>query len=193
MVAPFWRYFSNKLSSIYDPVTDTKCNPLQLSERYWRDTFDAEMSKFRTSRKDMFMELYVLTMKYATIQQLIYESNAGSLNPIISYDKTNLYTDDDNESKNETTKTVEEDGFWISADYECDSSHGDIDYIHEQVSNDTQEEEEEKDDDPFSPSSYVMSDNPYSPESPDGDDPDLSFKSDGATKVDAKSRSQSNS
>lgn len=198
LVAPFWKYFSNKLTSIYDPVTDKKCNGLHLDEAYWRDSFDERLSKYNTDRKSIFLELYILTMKYATIQQIIYSSNPESLNPIIKYDRSILgdnTNDEENESKNEV---VEDEGFWISADYICDSSHGDIDYIHEEVDVDI---DDENDDDNLQ--SYVMSEEPDSPDSPeDGDEADLSFKPDGSTKMDVdksksvtdtKSRSISNS
>jgi len=182
LVTPFWKYFSNKLASIYDPVTDKKCNPLHLDEAYWRHSFDERLSKYKTSRKSIFMELYILTMKYATIQQIIYSSNPESLNPIITYDRSILGVNNDDENESKQEKTVEDEGFWISADYICDSSHGDIDYIHEEV--DVDENEEEHDE---NMESYVMSEEPDSPE---GDEADLSFKPDESTKMDVgKSKS----
>eukprot|EP00486_Rosalina_sp_Unknown_P013915 CAMPEP_0201594678 /NCGR_PEP_ID=MMETSP0190_2-20130828/191924_1 /ASSEMBLY_ACC=CAM_ASM_000263 /TAXON_ID=37353 /ORGANISM="Rosalina sp." /LENGTH=144 /DNA_ID=CAMNT_0048054385 /DNA_START=823 /DNA_END=1257 /DNA_ORIENTATION=+ len=121
-------------------------------------------------------------MKYATIQQIIYSSNPESLNPIITYDRSILGVNNDDENESKQEKTVEDEGFWISADYICDSSHGDIDYIHEEV--DVDENEEEHDE---NMESYVMSEEPDSPE---GDEADLSFKPDESTKMDVgKSKS----
>ena len=113
-------------------------------------------------------------MKYATVQQIIYESNPESLNPIITYGNGN-----DNEEKNESKREkdddnspiIEDDGFWISADYICDSSHGDIEYIHAEIDEDENEDAEDKDQDDGEQNnmeSYITSEIPESPEC-DGD------------------------
>ena len=179
MVAPFWKYFSTKLASIYDPVTDKMYNPLHLDEKYWREEFDENLSKFDTSRKSIFLELYIVTMKYAPIQQIIYESNPESLNPIITYDPS-ILNDNDNEEENESKREMndnhspiiqDDDGFWISADYICDSSHGDIEYIHAEIDEEENEDAEDKDQDEGEQNnmeSYVTSEIPESPEC-DGD------------------------
>lgn len=134
MIAPFWKYFSNELTKIYDPVSKKKYNPLHLSEEYWRDRYNDENSKFKTTATDILTELFFVQMKYATIQQVIFESNSDSLNPIISYNRSIIHNNNNLENSKETVNSKmhgDDNGFWISEDYICDSSHADIEYQHD--------------------------------------------------------------
>eukprot|EP01083_Nonionella_stella_P209571 759551_1 len=86
LIHPFWNILSNKLSKITD-LTDTyKHNELNLDEKWWTNKFGVSFkSKYRTTKEEVLDELHFLSMKYKTMQEILYQSNPLSLNPIIAY------------------------------------------------------------------------------------------------------------
>eukprot|EP01084_Bolivina_argentea_P197424 338339_1 len=88
LIHPFWNILSNKLSKITD-LTDTyKHNELNLDEKWWTNKFGVSFkSKYRTTKEEVLDELHFLSMKYKTIQEILYQSNPNSLHPIKAYSK----------------------------------------------------------------------------------------------------------
>lgn len=118
IVHPFWEYLSNKLSSLYDPVNDKNYNPLKLNESWWRNSFKSDY-KFESSLSSILKEIYLLNANYKTIQEILYQSNPNSLNPIIAYCK---HSDTSIHSKSIHIKPKvehfeDESGFVIFSDY----------------------------------------------------------------------------
>ena len=88
--SPFWNNFNAQLTQLYDPVTQKKYNPIQNRE-FWHQQFNQNnryQSKYESNTGQIFSELdYLSNMKYSCLQEIIYQSNPDSLNPIISYSK----------------------------------------------------------------------------------------------------------
>lgn len=87
LIAPFWRHLSYKLTKLYDPVTGHNYKPLIFAEKWWTTKFNKETDikyKYLSKTSSILAELYLLTMKYKAMQEIIYQSNP-SLNPIKSY------------------------------------------------------------------------------------------------------------
>eukprot|EP00484_Ammonia_sp_Unknown_P021938 CAMPEP_0197031872 /NCGR_PEP_ID=MMETSP1384-20130603/10716_1 /TAXON_ID=29189 /ORGANISM="Ammonia sp." /LENGTH=269 /DNA_ID=CAMNT_0042461449 /DNA_START=55 /DNA_END=864 /DNA_ORIENTATION=- len=82
LIAPFWVRFSNVLTSLYDHVTHSNYQPLPLDANYWRN---CQEFKFVGNRISVLSELYFVSKKFKAIQEIIYHSNPGSLNPVIFY------------------------------------------------------------------------------------------------------------
>jgi len=101
-IAPFWRYLSMKLSSLYDPMTGNNYNPLQLDYKWWQTNLlngshDKE-STFHASIDQIRKELYFLTMKFKSMSQLLCQSNK-TLNVVTIY---TLNVDHNGDSTNNT-------------------------------------------------------------------------------------------
>ena len=119
IIAPFWKYFSEQLSTeMYDAVTGRNFNALNLDTFYWKDR--KLTSKLNVRAGAIMCELCLLTMKYATIKAIIYESNPKSLIPITSYIPSEY-----KESKFTIANPINSGyvfeqmngGFWISEEY----------------------------------------------------------------------------
>ena len=115
MVVPFWKYFSDKLSTIYDAVSEEKYNPLHLDLEYWKAA--GKKYKYGSSSKEVLTELYSLSMKYASMKDIIYESNPDSLLPIVAYNASVFQQV--HESENQVI-AENNDGFWISGEYDSE-------------------------------------------------------------------------
>eukprot|EP01084_Bolivina_argentea_P088994 160669_1 len=83
LIDPFWCYLSNFVANLYDPISGTKYNKLNLNEEWWQNEKHF-VSKYNTTAANIMSELYFLSMKYNTIQEILYQSNAN-LHPIKTY------------------------------------------------------------------------------------------------------------
>eukprot|EP01084_Bolivina_argentea_P283798 486154_1 len=87
VIDPFWIFFNFRLTKMYDPVTQKKYEPIKFDEMWWTEVYnDKNKSKFDVKSSDIVHELYFVTrsMKYKSIQEIIYQSNPKSLIPIAS-------------------------------------------------------------------------------------------------------------
>ena len=81
-VHPFWKAVSSTLSSLYDPITGDRYNALRLEEEWWNRLV---VSKYDTKISLILQEIQCLTMRFDTIQEILYQSNPESLNPVITF------------------------------------------------------------------------------------------------------------
>lgn len=81
-VHPFWTALSSKLSAMYDPITGDRYNALYLAEEWWSRLI---VSKYDTKITLVLEEIQSLTMRFDTIQEILYQSNPKSLNPVITF------------------------------------------------------------------------------------------------------------
>lgn len=109
-VAPFWKYLSYKLSLLYDPMTGQNYNPLKLDYKWWQNRFtqsngfDEESSlHFNASFDGIRKELYLLTMKFKTMSEILYQSNQ-TLDIVTMY---TLNVDNDNNGCSVVSRTKE--------------------------------------------------------------------------------------
>eukprot|EP01084_Bolivina_argentea_P024678 45944_1 len=87
-VAPFWYHLSTKLQTIYDPDTGASYRPLLLSDRWWSLAYShMYCSKYNVSSHEILNELHFITMKFKTMQEILYQSNP-SMNVVITYNST---------------------------------------------------------------------------------------------------------
>eukprot|EP01084_Bolivina_argentea_P299970 517129_1 len=107
LVSPFWKVLSSELTILYDPVSRDTYKQLHLNDEWWYRSFTH--AKYNTKRSAILAELYFKTMKCKTIQEIIYQSNPKSLNPVIFYGQCN---DNSDFVKDE----AEEDGWYIASD-----------------------------------------------------------------------------
>ena len=132
MIAPFWTYFSQKLTTLFDPVHG-EYNPLPLNIEYWTDI--ATQYKFVDSVNDMVAELAMVTMKYATIKELLHHSNGDALNPVFAYSKESVLNKQAEPTRSDIqdysemcADLVDEnvgEGFWFSDEYLYGSANDD--------------------------------------------------------------------
>lgn len=89
LINSFWIHFSKKLQSFYDPVNRQNYKPLHLNENYWiaesENNNRSKKSKYEHRSHPIVMELYFLNQKWKSMQEILYQSNPSSLNPIIFY------------------------------------------------------------------------------------------------------------
>eukprot|EP01084_Bolivina_argentea_P111327 198674_1 len=85
LVAGFWRHFNAKLCQLYDPSSQTRYKSLTFDSRFWRFTYNRSLSRYHTPAYKILSELYFVTKQFKATQELIYQSNPNSLNPIVSY------------------------------------------------------------------------------------------------------------
>eukprot|EP01083_Nonionella_stella_P152524 489068_1 len=113
LVSVLWHNLSAKLCSLYDPVTGANYQPLQLKPLWWQNKLNDEpfVSKYNTKAASVLTELYFATLKFNTVQEIIYQSNPDSLIPIKNYH--------DFDMSNVTLTPSSEDSAWfISDDYD---------------------------------------------------------------------------
>eukprot|EP01084_Bolivina_argentea_P161543 281209_1 len=119
LTAPCWMNLSMRLSAMYDPVTGGTYNPLPC-ETWWRTM--VFKSKFGVKVSSILDELYRVQMKYRSIQEIIYQSNPNSLNPIKLYGQTSdAFVRKSTENLIEFTMDNDDDdrGDWyVSRDYD---------------------------------------------------------------------------
>eukprot|EP01083_Nonionella_stella_P209570 759550_1 len=84
LINPFWYYFSDKLSNMYDPITGNTYNKLHLNEDWWQ-TNQRSVGTNSTNISIIVNELMFLTMKFNAIKEILYQSNPNSLNPMKMY------------------------------------------------------------------------------------------------------------
>eukprot|EP01084_Bolivina_argentea_P161542 281208_1 len=120
LTAPFWMNLSMRLSAMYDPVTGATYKPLQC-DTWWR-TMVNHKSKFGVKVSSILAELYFVKMKFRSIQEIIYQSNPNSLNPIKLYGQTSdAFVRKSTENLIEFTMDNDDDdrGDWyVSRDYD---------------------------------------------------------------------------
>eukprot|EP01083_Nonionella_stella_P007720 22244_1 len=86
LVHPFWVHLSDSLTQLYDPITKSHYKPLKFNPKWWKFTYDSLVpSQYNARRHKVLAELYFVTGRFKSIQEMIYQSNPGSLNPIMSY------------------------------------------------------------------------------------------------------------
>eukprot|EP01084_Bolivina_argentea_P283799 486156_1 len=95
IIAKSWHVLSNKLTSLYDPITGSTYNPIIFDKTFWTQKYDKEMnyqSRFGAKMVSVLIELYGLStkMKYKSVQEIIYQSNPKSLNVVTSYNGSNI-------------------------------------------------------------------------------------------------------
>eukprot|EP01083_Nonionella_stella_P005986 17311_1 len=81
LVHPFWRHVSTQLSDLYDPVTQNKYSALQLDDKYWTNS-SLWNNRYEVKTSQVLTELYFATLKFKTMQEIIYQSNPNTLLPI---------------------------------------------------------------------------------------------------------------
>ena len=85
---------SEKLSNLYNPVTKKTYKPLLLNDKFWKYKFNQDIrykSKYNTKSSQIFGALYLMNIKFNAIQELLYQSNPSSFDPITFYkQKTTL-------------------------------------------------------------------------------------------------------
>mmetsp|Transcript_47799 Transcript_47799/g.76610 ORF Transcript_47799/g.76610 Transcript_47799/m.76610 type:complete len:258 (+) Transcript_47799:85-858(+) len=121
MIASFWRDFSDRLVSL-------KLNALKLDDasiwKVGKRSASAFQSAYNTTSLAVMTELMCLTMKYAPMQHIIYESNPSTLKPIVSYSvPTSTRSESDTPSAAFLPFKLNgsDDSVWyISTDYEND-------------------------------------------------------------------------
>lgn len=86
LVAPFWYHLSKEIQKLYDPVTKSRYKSIHLDEK-WYYGQDCNQ-KFKIPVCSILAELYFMTMKFKTIQEILYQSN-NSLNPVQFYGEAN--------------------------------------------------------------------------------------------------------
>eukprot|EP01083_Nonionella_stella_P014844 41563_1 len=84
LVHGFWYGFSAMLTKLKDPITRTKYKPLQLDHLWWMNR-DKYSTQYDVKQSSILTELFFFTMKYRTMQEIIYQSNPDSLLPVVSY------------------------------------------------------------------------------------------------------------
>ena len=108
LVHPFWYHLSRKVESLYDPITGRNYQPLHLDSAFYQSC----SAKFETESGSLLNELYFLTMEPLLIQEIIYQSNPESLNPVINTVRKSVFHQ-------------EEDDWFMLDDYEELDSSGD--------------------------------------------------------------------
>eukprot|EP01083_Nonionella_stella_P143337 445362_1 len=128
LTAPFWKNLSMRLTAMYDPVTGGTYQPLQC-DQWWRSIMNKSNRnrkhepfepKFGVKASSILAELYFVEMKFSAIQEIIYQSNPKSLNPIKFYGRTwDTFRCKSTAALNETNEEEDEDGgdWYISSDY----------------------------------------------------------------------------
>eukprot|EP00483_Globobulimina_turgida_P000992 UN00994 len=131
LIHPFWYDVSQKLSNLYDPVTGYKYKGINFDTRWWQNKAKY-VSKYDVKTASILSEFYFLTMKFKSMQEILYQSNPKSLHPIKSY-KTDdcppipcykLYEYDEVEEELILSKTsasqMSDDGdiWWVSEEYD---------------------------------------------------------------------------
>eukprot|EP01083_Nonionella_stella_P052076 138318_1 len=134
LVSAFWHHLSSRLTGLKDPITGNAYNPLQLDHKWWMDR-DKYVIKYNVKPSCVLTELFFFTMKYRTMQEIIYQSNPDSLRPVFSYSclyHTMTMTTDagictmydtrwSNDDSTESERDDDDDGTWfISSNYNPD-------------------------------------------------------------------------
>lgn len=94
LTAPVWKVLSSQLQQLSDPSRpgNAKYNALRLSGTYWQrhstvsnTAVDPKRStSFDLCARDVLLELYTVSMKFASIRQIVLESNP-TLNVVTHY------------------------------------------------------------------------------------------------------------
>eukprot|EP00483_Globobulimina_turgida_P002384 UN02386 len=93
-VAPFWRNVNAKLRNLYDPISKSTYKAIVMNAKWWKLKCNKSIScksRFDVKCVDILCELYFVTMKFRAIQEIIYQSNPDSLNPILAYDSNSYF------------------------------------------------------------------------------------------------------
>eukprot|EP01083_Nonionella_stella_P259839 886682_1 len=113
-IHPSWHHLSDKLQSLYDPITAQKYHSIPLDTQYW--TSEDYISKFGVTASDVVSEMCCSAVKFSLIQEMIHQSNPKTLVSMVSYSTNNEHkwnepNDDlfDDDSENE--------GWLISDEY----------------------------------------------------------------------------
>eukprot|EP01084_Bolivina_argentea_P224592 379733_1 len=108
LIDPFWYHLSETLHTLYDPISRTKYNKLNLDTKWWTNK-EKFQSKYDVKTTSILQELFFLTMKYKTVSEILYQSNP-SLHPIYAYEK-NISAP--------VVYILYESCWWISSDYDA--------------------------------------------------------------------------
>eukprot|EP00483_Globobulimina_turgida_P004353 UN04362 len=87
LVCPFWNDFNLRLEKLYDPITGGKYKGIPFGAVWWKDIYNKNMSKFDVTSALVLESLYFIkeSSKFKAIQEILYQSNPLSLNPVIAY------------------------------------------------------------------------------------------------------------
>eukprot|EP01083_Nonionella_stella_P063882 166016_1 len=113
LVHPFWRFVSDKLVSLYDPITSHCCKPLIL------DVDDVSYKSTKIKMRDILIELYFKPLSYECVKTVLNASNPDSFHVVTSYNEVRkppiefvqmqmMDCDPDAQSNDE---------WWVSPDY----------------------------------------------------------------------------
>ena len=83
LIAPFWHKLNSILECLDDNINGRKYNVISSELKFWKEC----KPKFNTCYGSILSELYLHTMSFKTMQEIIYQSNPDSLHPIQFYAK----------------------------------------------------------------------------------------------------------
>mmetsp|Transcript_25325 Transcript_25325/g.40261 ORF Transcript_25325/g.40261 Transcript_25325/m.40261 type:complete len:290 (-) Transcript_25325:14-883(-) len=130
LIAPFWRHVSQRLTNLYDPIRRTNYSPLKFELQ----NECAFASQYGVSRRSLMAEMYFVTLKHCSMQEIIYRSNPDSLNPMVAYCAQNVnrkqkwqkvatetrFQSASTSGSNSNSSLLSD--FWISSDYDGDEN-----------------------------------------------------------------------
>eukprot|EP01084_Bolivina_argentea_P065805 119966_1 len=132
LIAPFWLHFSNKLETLFDPITSKNYQPLCLNTKWWSNLSN-DKYKYVATSSALLIELYFAKMKFRSIQEIIYQSNPMSLKPIIGLDSGYTWIRTSNDGLLQSHLHHEQKGDWhISDAYNPYGQNDDVYMCHDQ-------------------------------------------------------------
>eukprot|EP00484_Ammonia_sp_Unknown_P028584 CAMPEP_0197036630 /NCGR_PEP_ID=MMETSP1384-20130603/14081_1 /TAXON_ID=29189 /ORGANISM="Ammonia sp." /LENGTH=298 /DNA_ID=CAMNT_0042466827 /DNA_START=30 /DNA_END=926 /DNA_ORIENTATION=- len=134
LIAPFWRDLSQRLTTLFDPIQHQNYSPLPFYLHDQRSL--ATPTRYGVTRNELLAEMYCLTLKHSSMQEIMYQSNPFSLNPMVAYCAQNV--DKEHTEKQATVmrspshsdsngapramRSLRAAGFWMSSDYDQDAN-----------------------------------------------------------------------
>eukprot|EP01084_Bolivina_argentea_P097211 174775_1 len=94
LINPFWCHLNAKLTNLYDPITCSNYNNINLNMKWWQNK-DKYISKYNIKASSILSEFYFLTMKFKCIQEILYQSNPKSFDVVQCYNEYNDCTQTD--------------------------------------------------------------------------------------------------
>eukprot|EP01083_Nonionella_stella_P160493 524778_1 len=131
LIDPFWYSLNQILTALVDPATGTRYSPLHLETKWWKHKCKSIDVRF----SEILTELYLLSMKYRTMQEIIHQSNPNTLHPVVTYDESETHSCNKmrwtkttssgirsmyrtNDSNVNDTDDNDNDTWWISEEYD---------------------------------------------------------------------------
>lgn len=121
LMAPFWKHVSAKLANLHDPLTRRNYAPLKALD-FWSSKSRSKpfLSQYGVNKCKVFAELVFATLNFKAMQEILYQSNPESLNPITCYCPENINTSVTKQTPASVvhlTDDIDQNGFWVSPDY----------------------------------------------------------------------------